>query len=77
MRVRRQQMGATFGQTLKLKRGEVAMFSWIVFKPRAHRDRVKSEVLKDPRITRMMDPKKPVFDPKRTVFGGFKVIVDA
>ena len=69
--------GVSFGRTLKLKRGETAIFSWIMFKSRAHRDAVNAKVMKDPRLAKMMDPKSMPFDDKRMVYGGFKVIVDA
>ena len=52
------------------------MFSWIVFKSRAHRDRVNAKVMKDPRLADMMDPKAMPFDAKRMIYGGFKVVVD-
>ena len=51
------------------------MFSWIVYKSRAHRDRVNKTVMKDPRIAKMMSDPMP-FDVKRMTMGGFKVIVD-
>jgi uncharacterized protein YbaA (DUF1428 family) len=69
--------GMPFPRVLKLKRGETAVFSWIVFKSRADRDRVNARVMKDPRLAKMMDPKAMPFDSKRMVYGGFKVIVDA
>ena len=64
-----------FGRTVRLKRGETVVFSWIVFKSRAHRDRVNAKVMKDPRLAQMMDGKSMPFDFKRMVYGGFKVIV--
>jgi uncharacterized protein YbaA (DUF1428 family) len=36
-------MGLSFPQTIKLKPGETVVFSWIVFKSRAHRDRVNAK----------------------------------
>jgi uncharacterized protein YbaA (DUF1428 family) len=66
-----------FPRTVKLKRGETVMFSWIVFKSRAHRDHVNAKVMKDPRLAKMMDPKSMPFDHKRMVYGGFKILVDA
>lgn len=69
-------MGMPFPRTVKLKRGETVVFSWIVFKSRAHRDRFNAKVMKDPRITAMCDPKSMPFDVKRMVYGGFKVLVD-
>ncbi len=66
----------SFPQSVKLKPGETVMFSWIVFKSRAHRDRVNKKVMKDPRLASMMDPKAMPFDAKRMIYGGFKVLVD-
>lgn len=65
-----------FGRNLRLKPGETALFSWIVYRSRAHRDRVNARVMKDPRIAGMMDQKDMPFDIKRMMYGGFKVIVD-
>jgi uncharacterized protein YbaA (DUF1428 family) len=67
----------SFPQTVKLRPGETVVFSWIVFKSRAHRDRVNAKVMKDPRLADMMDPKSVPFDAKRMIYGGFKVFVDA
>ncbi len=66
----------SFPQSVKLKAGETVVFSWIVFKSRAHRDRVNAKVMKDPRLANMMDPKAMPFDGKRMFWGGFKVLVD-
>jgi len=65
----------SFPQSVKLKAGETVVFSWIVFKSRAHRDRVNAKVMKDPRLGNMMDPKAMPFDAKRMFWGGFKVLV--
>jgi uncharacterized protein YbaA (DUF1428 family) len=66
----------SFPQSVKLKTGETVVFSWIVFKSRAHRDRVNANVMKDPRLANMMDPKAMPFDGKRMFWGGFKVLVE-
>jgi uncharacterized protein YbaA (DUF1428 family) len=66
----------SFPQSVKLKPGETVMFSWIVYKSRAHRDRVNAKVMKDTRLKPMMDPKAMPFDGKRMFWGGFKVLVD-
>ncbi len=66
----------SFPQSVKLKAGEVVVFSWIVYKTRAHRDRVNAKVMKDPRLASMMDPKAMPFDGKRMIYGGFKVMLD-
>lgn len=67
-------MGTSFPRQLELKRGEVVLFSWIVYRSRAHRDRVNAKVMKDPRLAGMA--KDMPMDPKRMVYGGFKTIVD-
>jgi uncharacterized protein YbaA (DUF1428 family) len=69
--------GVPFPRLLKLKAGETAVFSWIVFKSRAHRDRVNAKVMKDPRLAGMMDAASMPFDCKRMVYGGFKTMVQA
>ena len=65
----------SFPRSVKLKPGETVVFSWIVYKSRAHRDRVNAKVMKDPRLADMMDPKSMPFDGKRLIFGGFKKLV--
>ena len=70
-------MGRSFPRGIKVKPGETVVFSWIVFKSRAHRDKVNAKVMMDPRIAHMMDSKAMPFDLKRMLYGGFKVIVDA
>jgi uncharacterized protein YbaA (DUF1428 family) len=65
----------SFPQSVKLKPDEVVLFSWIVFKSRAQRDRVNKKVMADPRLGAMMDPKKMPFDAKRMFWGGFKPLV--
>jgi uncharacterized protein YbaA (DUF1428 family) len=67
----------SFPQSVKLKSGETVVFAYIVYKSRAHRDRVNAKVMKDPRLKNMMDPKAMPFDGKRMFWGGFKVLVDA
>jgi len=65
----------SFPRSVKLKPSETVIFSWIVYKSRAHRDRVNAKVMKDPRLADMMDPKTTPFDGKRLIFGGFKKLV--
>jgi len=66
----------SFPQSVKLKPDEVAVFSWIVYKSRAHRDRINKKVMNDPRLANMMDPKAIPFDSKRMIYGGFKTMVE-
>jgi uncharacterized protein YbaA (DUF1428 family) len=65
----------SFPRSVKRKPSETVVFSWIVFKSRAHRDRVNAKVMKDPRLADM-NPKDMPFDAKRMIYGGFNVVVD-
>ena len=69
-------MGLPFPRLAKAKPGETILFAWIVFKSRAHRDKVNAKVMKDPRIVESMNAPMP-FDAKRMAYGGFEVIVEA
>ncbi len=66
----------SFPRSVKLKPGEVVVFSWIVYKSRAHRDSLMKKVMKDPRLADMMDPKGMPFDGKRMIYGGFKPFLE-
>ncbi|HSI57713.1 MAG TPA: DUF1428 domain-containing protein [Ideonella sp.] len=66
----------SFPQSVKLKEGETVVFSFILYKSRKERDRINEQVMKDPRLASMMDPKAMPFDAKRMFFGGFKSIVE-
>jgi uncharacterized protein YbaA (DUF1428 family) len=68
--------GVNFPGMVKAKPGEVVVFSWIVYKSKAVRDRVNKKVMSDPRLAEMMDPREMPFDLKRMAYGGFKVFVD-
>ena len=67
----------SFPRSVKLKSGETVVFSWIVYKSRADRDRINAKVMKDPRLADMMDPKSMPFDGKRLIYGGFKLLIVA
>jgi len=69
-------MGVPFSKSARVKPGETVVFSWIVYKSRAHRDSVNKKVMKDPRIAAMMDDKSMPFDVKRMAYGGFKILVE-
>src|SRR3954469_9954922 len=66
----------SFPRSVKLKKNETVIFSYIVYKSRAARDKCNAKVMKDKRLADMMDPKKMPFDAKRMIFGGFKVAVE-
>jgi uncharacterized protein YbaA (DUF1428 family) len=66
----------SFPQSVKLKPGETVVFAWIVYKSRAHRDRVNAKVMKDPRLAKMMNTGAMPFDHKRMFWGGFATMVE-
>ena len=65
----------SFPRGIRAKPGETVLFSWIVYKSKAHRDRVNAKVMKDPRLAGMSVEQMP-FDCKRMLYGGFKVLVE-
>ena len=66
----------SFPQSVKLRKGEVVVFSYAVYKSRRHRDGVMKKVMADPRLASMMDPKTMPFDGKRMFWGGFKPFLE-
>ncbi|HEX5632684.1 MAG TPA: DUF1428 domain-containing protein [Gemmatimonadales bacterium] len=68
-------MGLPFPKLARLKPGEVVLFSWIVYRSKAHRDRVNQRVMNDPRLAAMMEPGAMPFDFRRMSYGGFRVLV--
>ncbi len=66
----------SFPQAVKLRPDEVVVFSWIAYKSRRDRDRVNKQVMADPRLTAMMNPKVMPFDGQRMFWGGFKTLVE-
>jgi uncharacterized protein YbaA (DUF1428 family) len=65
----------SFPRSVKLKPGETVIFSWIVYKSRAQRDRINAKAMKDPRLA-MTDPSAMPFEGKRMIYGGFKIALD-
>jgi uncharacterized protein YbaA (DUF1428 family) len=66
--------GLPFSKLSKLKTGETVVFSYIVYRNKAHRDAVNKKIMKDPDIAKAMSNGMP-FDDKRMTWGGFKVLV--
>jgi len=62
----------SFPRSVKMKSNETVLFSWILYKSRAERDRMMKKVMADQRIIDSMNGTRP-FGPKRMIFGGFKV----
>ncbi|AMN39655.1 DUF1428 domain-containing protein [Rhodoplanes sp. Z2-YC6860] len=65
----------SFPRSVKLKRGETVVFSWITYKSRAQRDKINAKVMKDKRLADMMSGKDMPFDGKRMIYGGFKNVL--
>ena len=64
-----------FPKVIKLKRDETIVYASVEFKSEAHRNKVMKAIFADPAMAAMA-PKKPPFDYKRMVYGGFKILVD-
>lgn len=64
-----------FPKMVKPKPGETIIFAFIIYKSRAHRDRVNAKVMKDKRME--CPPKDMPFDCKRMAYGGFAGLVEA
>lgn len=67
----------TFGKVMKLKPSEVAVFSYIVYRSKADRNRINKLVMEDPVMNDPKHQKSMPFDMRRMSFAGFKVLVDA
>jgi len=63
----------SFPRSVKLKRGETVVFSFIVYKSKAHRNAVNKRVMAEMKKS-TMPPDLP-FVPGRMAFGGFRTIV--
>ena len=70
----------SFPQSVRLKKGEEVVFSFVVYKSRGERNRINKKVMKffmsDPKWKKYMDPKNMPFDGKRMFWGGFRAIVE-
>ncbi len=66
----------SFPRSVKLKRGEIVIFAWIVYRSRKDRDRINGAVAKDPRLADMVHGKNLPFDGKRMIYGGFKLLLE-
>ena len=65
----------SFPRSVKLKKNETVVFSWITYKSRKHRDATNKKIMADPRIAAMVTESKAIFDCKRMAYGGFKTLV--
>ncbi len=67
--------GVPFPKRTRVKRGESVLFSWVVYKSKAQRDRINKKVMADPRMAKLAQDEMP-FDMKKMSYGGFKTLVD-
>ena len=74
LKVDKKGCGPGFLKGIGAKPGETVMFSFIIYKSKAHRDAVNAKVMKDPAMANV--PPKMPFDMKRFLYGGFKTIVE-
>ena len=64
-----------FPKMARLKKGETAVFAFVVYRSRAHRDRVNAAVMKDPRMSDPAAMGPMPFDTRRMAMGGFKELI--
>jgi len=67
--------GLGFKKMCKLKAGETAIFAFVVYKSKAHRNQVNKKVMKE--MSAMGEPPEMPFDMKRFSMAGCKVIVNS
>jgi uncharacterized protein YbaA (DUF1428 family) len=65
-----------FPKLMKAKRGETIVFSYIVYRSKAHRNAVNKKVFSNPKMADF-DPADMPVDMKRMATAGFKTIVEA
>lgn len=63
-----------FPRLARVKKGEVVVFSYILYKSKTHRNQVNKKVMADPRLH--MEADAMPFDARRMAWGGFLAKVD-
>jgi uncharacterized protein YbaA (DUF1428 family) len=64
-----------FTRLMRTKPTETVVFSYIIYRSKADRDRINKKVMKDPQMNENADKAMP-FDMKRMAYGGFRTLVD-
>lgn len=72
-----QKAPSLFPKMAGLKRGETVVFSFIVFKSKAHRNAVNKKVMADPSMQSMGGADSMPFDLDRFGYAGFKTFMEA
>ncbi len=67
--------GLGFKKMCKLKSGETAVFAFVIYKSKAHRNQVNKKVMKEMSSSKM--PPEMPFDMKRFAMAGCKSIVNS
>jgi uncharacterized protein YbaA (DUF1428 family) len=67
--------GLPYPRLMKLRKGETVVFAFIVYRSRAHRDRVNARVMKELQSSEEKPPADMPFDVRRMGWGGFRTIV--
>jgi uncharacterized protein YbaA (DUF1428 family) len=75
-RGRLKRIPSLFPAMVQAKRGETVVFSYIVYRSKAHRTAVNKKVFADPRMTGL-DPAQMPVDMARMATAGFKTLVEA
>ena len=65
----------SFPMAVKLKEGEIVVFSWITWPSKQARDEGMKKAMEDPRMQPNLS--NMPFDGQRMVYGGFEVLVSA
>ena len=69
--------GVSFAKLAKAARNDKVVFAFVMYKSKAHRDKVNAKVMKDPIMTDPKNKDKPMpFEMKRMAYAGFSTIVD-
>ena len=69
--------GVSFSKMVKTSRNDRVIFAFVIYKSKAHRNKVNANVMKDPLMNDPKNKDKPMpFDMKRMAYGGFVTIVD-
>lgn len=64
-----------FSKVVKTKPGEVVVYASVEFKSEAHRNKVMKKIIEDPDM-QPNENEKNLFNSKRMIYGGFKILVD-
>lgn len=70
-------MGIPFPTMAKARKTDKVVFSWIIYKSKAHRNAVNKKIMTDERLMEGIDMNNMPFDCRKMSYGGFKPFVKA